>query len=412
MGIGLTHVVPREIPAGQQRDPHGLEISRIHLVETGVQEGLFRKRHALWGHCSLDPHRAHEPSRGVGRRADAGQRGSAVAQGFVERPGAGRRIAHILRVERERHHMFAVEPRVDAVEVVKGAQHQRRAGQQHHRKSCLQRHGDESGRRPAVPPAGPPFGGKRHAPRGHQAERQHAEPGGRRQEQEHARIRLDGQDLRAAELPVIPRGRQQADQLRRSDPGERRAEGRARNRQQQVFGQQLAHQPPPSGAQRRTDRQFPPPSGRAGQQQPGHVGADHQQQQGHAAEQQPQSARELIAQLRNTAAGEFEPQPRVVALDLLLDLRGRHRIRTVLIFLARLPCTGAEQGREKRRGQVSRRHTGREPQQNPEAAVPPVTRIVNVEPVQTYAGGYRHPSHPERGRDRSCGTRAAECRLP
>ena len=59
-------------------------------------------------------------------------------------------------------------------------------------------------------------------------------------------------------------------------PREQQAEGRANGRQQQAFGEQLANQAPPPGAERRADRDFPSRPG-AREQEVGDVRAGDEQ---------------------------------------------------------------------------------------------------------------------------------------
>jgi hypothetical protein len=71
--------------------------------------------------------------------------------------------------------------------------------------------------------------------------------------------------------------------------------------QQQRFGQHLAHQAKPAGAQRHANRHFVPAAGPARQQHVRQVGAGDQQQQAHHGHQRQERFREQVAQTRGEA---------------------------------------------------------------------------------------------------------------
>ena len=105
--------------------------------------------------------------------------------------------------------------------------------------------------------------------------------------------------------------------------GDEQSGGATRESQQDAFGEQLADQALPSGAQGGTDRDLFLAGGGARKQQVRNVGAGDQQDQGHRAEQHQNGALHVpddLFQQRHDADREGP-----VALVLLADAAGDHR---------------------------------------------------------------------------------------
>ena len=170
-----------------------------------------------------------------------------------------------------------IEAGVDALQFQEAAEHQARSDQQHEGKGHLGHH-HEVAQQPCTAERRIAAAGAQQrrdaGPRGADCRRQ-SEQRGRHQRRQRGEPQYGGIDSNSVQARQA--GGRNGAQFVDAHPRQAQAKQRARECQQHGFRQRLAHQAPPTPAQRRADGQFPLAQRRAHQQQIGHVGASDQQ---------------------------------------------------------------------------------------------------------------------------------------
>ena len=285
----------------------------------------------------------HHQARGL----DAGQRLHRIEHAGAHLPLLGHfGIARRRQIDHGGRHAPWIETQTHRLQVCEAAQQERRSSeeQQRHRQLADDERGTEAAaRRSARGPAGVVQGRlqvdaralqRRQDAEGDPGEQRHAEG-----EREDARVDVN----RRADWPC---GRAARDQRWHSPGGKQRSHGAAQERQENAFGDELAHDASAVRAQSGANGQLRPPGDGAGQQQIREVGASDEQHERDRAEQQQQRGAHL--------AGDALLQSNQVEGGVRLGIR---------VELPHAACEPVQLGlrRRARRPVAKPRHDGHEP---------------------------------------------------
>ena len=206
-----------------------------------------------------------------------------------EAADALRLVAGQRRIDGEAEQMLAAESQIDVLQIVQRPRKQRGGDQHQQRERHLRDHqclAQADVRAAGGDVTGVVLQGERELrrsglPGGSQSEEDAGENGEPEGEGEHAQVRSGG------ERKVRGIGKQ-TEEGAAGPPGEENSDGAAGDRENEAFGNQLAHQQEAAGAHGKADRDLFLPADGAGEQQVGDIGAGDQQQQADDAEQDQQ----------------------------------------------------------------------------------------------------------------------------
>ncbi len=284
--LAAVDVVRVEIAAHQQRDAHGLKVSRRR------RSSLRRESLSVWPRMIFDLN-ASAVVIAAERQDVHGARGGDTRQcahTFLETLVERHLLAFLVSRRRQRHfhreHFVRGEAGIDLLQVPQTPNQQAGSDQKHDRHRHL---GDDQQLAGAAGRAGGVLPSavlerivqvlSRQLERRQQAE-DHA--GGKRCEQrKDQRRRIEADLIRARHT-----GRGQRGERARRPECQQQSADRADEGERQAFGQHLAHQSAAIGADRRAQRQLAQASSASREQQVGHVGACHEQHQSDRSGQQ------------------------------------------------------------------------------------------------------------------------------